>query len=151
MPAVDVPATSTNDEMPSGLVGAGDYASYAEAFEHSVVVLATGHACWIGPEGERHRLLVEPAALSHVLDQLARYDRERIGWPPPAPIIDHGTQRSTEVLTPLLWSLTVLATFRLQAEYPAWLRDGAVDATAIFGRGEWWRAGSALFLHGDAA
>src|SRR5881394_2359894 len=118
MPALDVPATSTNDEMPSGLVGAGDYASYAEAFEHSVVALATGSACWIAPEAERLRLLVMPAVLSHVLDQLARYDRECVGWPP-APSVDHAARHPPEVLMPLLWSLAVLAIFRLQVEHPA--------------------------------
>lgn len=149
MPAPDTTVPATTDDMPPGLVGAGDYASYAEAFEHSIVVLATGHACWITPAEDRHRLLVEPEAAPHVLDQLARYDRERIGWPP-APVVDRAAQRPIEVLTPLLWSFAVLVVFRLQAEHPAWLRTGTLDPEAIFGRGEWWRIGSALFLHGDA-
>jgi rhomboid protease GluP len=135
--------------MPDGLVVVAEYASYADAFEHSVVVLATGQACWIVLEDEQHRLLVESTALAHVHDQLARYDRESVGWPP-APITDHGALRAPELLTPFLWSLLVLTIFREQAGHPAWLRDGALDPTAVFGRGEWWRIGTALFLHGGA-
>jgi membrane associated rhomboid family serine protease len=149
MSSPEAPTQITPAELPEGLASVGDYATYSAAFEHSVVLVATGNACWIVSEGERHRLLVEPAAESHAREQLARYDRESVGWPPP-PITDRAALPSPDVLTPLVWSLAVLAIYRMQAGHPSWVRDGTLDPGAIFGRGEWWRIGTALFLHGNA-
>jgi rhomboid protease GluP len=113
-------------------------------------VLATGHCCWLVPFDHGFRLFVEPQAFAHISEQLTRYDRESVGWPPP-PVPDHAAGRDLELLTPLLWLLAVLAVFQLQREHPAWVGAGALDPGAIFERGEWWRALTALFLHADAA
>jgi membrane associated rhomboid family serine protease len=45
--------------------------------------------------------------------------------------------------------LTVVAVFRGQLQHPEWTEAGALDATAVFERGEWWRCLTALFLHAD--
>jgi membrane associated rhomboid family serine protease len=150
MSPVDLSAQVASDGTPEGLVAAGDYATYADAFEHSVVVLATEHCCWLVPFEDRFRLLVEPQAFAHVHEQLARYDRERIGWPP-RPISDHTAGRNLELITPLLWGLVVLLVFRSQAAHPEWVRAGVLDPAGIFDRGEWWRPVTALFFHADPA
>jgi rhomboid protease GluP len=43
----------------------------------------------------------------------------------------------------------VLASFRVQLQRPDWVNAGAVDAAAVFERGEIWRLATALFLHAD--
>jgi membrane associated rhomboid family serine protease len=55
-----------------------------------------------------------------------------------------------DLVTPLLWALAVLAAFRGQSHHPEWTDTGALDTAALFGRGEWWRAFTPLFLHADA-
>jgi len=45
----------------------------------------------------------------------------------------------------------VLAIFCEQGFRVGWLDQGAMDAQAVFDRGEWWRLGTALFLHADLA
>lgn len=150
MSSLDRPVDEGAPLAPCGLARAGDYAMYAEAFERSVVVLATGHECWIVPEGDRHTLLVTPEALPSIAQQLGRYERESEHWPP-QPLADPAAHRVPDILTPLLWAIVVLTIFRMQRGHPAWVSMGNLDPTAMFGRGEWWRAATALFLHGDAA
>jgi membrane associated rhomboid family serine protease len=138
---------------PADLVEAGAYRTEAEAFQHSLVVLAMEEPCWLVPFGEAddggYRLLVEPAALDAVREQLACFDRESIAWPPrPAP--DPLPARKAEFVTPLLWALLVGGVFWAQGRWPGWSEAGAVDARAIFDRGEAWRLVTALFLHADA-
>jgi membrane associated rhomboid family serine protease len=143
------PANPIIDEaLPPDLVEAGVYATGADGFEHSLVVLAMGRACWLVEAPAGCRLLVEPEAFAPAREQLARYDRERVGWPP-RPVAEPVTH-GTDLITPLLWAAAVLAVFRLQGGHPGWIAAGALEAAAIFERGEWWRAGTALFLHADA-
>ena len=147
---MSLPEPSTpvlDDELPADLVEAGVYATGQAGFEHGLVVLALGRPYWLVPVPEGHRLLVEADVAPRVRDQLARYDRESLHWPP-RPWVDHSTH-GTDLITPLLWALTVLVVFHLQGARPAWAADGALDAAAIFDRGEWWRVGTALLLHAD--
>jgi len=140
------PATVAGESPPADLVEAGCYPTASAGFEHGLVVLAMGRSYWLMPTDAGHRLLVEPDGLAAVLDQLARYDRESAGWPP-APIMD--APGKVEFLTPLTWALAVMAMFRLQLSSPAVTAAGALDAAAVFDRGEGWRAFSALWLHGS--
>ena len=150
MPAADQWTETTDDERPPGdLVEAGVYRTPAEGFEHGLVVLAFGWPYWLVPGEVGFRLLVEPAALAVVREQLERFDRESAGWPPEAPA-EADAERAVDLATPLLWSVVALASFDAQGRWPAWTQLGAVDAQAIFDRGEVWRALSALFLHADA-
>ena len=142
-------APDIDEALPADLVEAGVYATSREGFEHGLVVLALGRPYWLVPVPEGHRLLVEAEVSARVLEQLARYDRESVNWPP-RPMIETTTYR-TDVITPLLWALAILAVFQLQGTRPEWAEAGAVDPAAIFDRGEWWRAGTALWLHADGA
>lgn len=141
----------TEDPFPEGSVDAGVYASHAEAFERSLVLLAMGETCWIIPAADgRHHLRMEPAALDYARRQLACYDRESLGWPP-RPAIDPAPARKHLPLSPLLWVIGVFLIFGAQARRPdltdAWL----LDSGRVFAHGEWWRAATALWLHGDLA
>ena len=144
------PATPALDaELPADLVEAGCYATTREGFDHGLVVLALGRPYWLVPSTAGHRLLVEADVSAFVRDQLTRYDRESVDWPPrPLP---HGPTYGTDLITPLSWALAVLVIFHLQGTRPAWTERGALDAVAIFDRGEWWRVATALFLHADGA
>lgn len=141
-------AEAASERVPGDLVEAGVYRTTAEGFDHGLVVLALGQAFWLVSSGDGFRLLVEPPALASVREQLACFDRESIGWPP-RPIAEE-SPRKTELLSPLLWSLVILASFRAQSDFTWWTDAGVLDTQAVFDRGEWWRPFTALFLHADA-
>ncbi len=152
LPGMSVPesmASPPDAEVPDHLVEAGRYASDRDAFEHGLVILAAGHSCWLVPRPGSHQLLVEPATLDQAREQLLRFDRESLGWPPAA--INLPFSYPLDLLTPLIWAVLVLALFTLQIQHPEWMAYGALDATAVVDGGEWWRTATALFLHGDAA
>jgi len=150
-PVADLaPAAVAPEELPpADLAEVGRYRSASAGFDHGLVALALGQPYWLVPADEGYRLLVAPEAAEALRDQLARFDRESVDWPPepermvPAARLD--------LLTPLLWALAVVAVFSGQSVHPAWVAAGAVDAVAIYDRGEVWRAFTALFLHVDAS
>jgi membrane associated rhomboid family serine protease len=107
-----------------------------------------GEACWIVPDEHRHHLRVESAALDAVLAQLALYDRESIGWPPRLTTYRAPTRKHAP-LSPLLWVLGVFAVFWAQGRWPGLTDATLLDASRVFGHGEWWRTATALWLHAD--
>lgn len=127
---------------------AGVYATQADGFVHSLVVLAMGEACWLVPAADGQHLRVEPAALDAVRRQLACFDRESVGWPPRL-VVDAAPVRLRVPLSPLCWVLGVLAVFWAQGRWPGLTEAGELDADRVLHHGEWWRAASALWLHGD--
>lgn len=152
MPAPDTTADTfrPDERLPPDLVEAGVYGSTQEGFDRSLVVLALGQVCWLMPSDAGYRLLVEPSAAARVRAELASYDRESAGWPPrDAP--EASARARLDLATPLLWALVVFAVFRGQLSHPEWTDAGVLDTAALFGRGEWWRVLTALFLHADEA
>lgn len=149
-PDTTTDASRPDEPLPDDLAAAGIYRTTKEGFDHSLVVLALGHVCWLMPSDAGYRLLVEPSAATRVRAELASYDRESIGWPPRvAP--ETPAMARLDLVTPLLWALAVLAVFRGQLRHPEWTDAGALDTAAVFERGEWWRGLTALFLHTDEA
>ena len=137
------------ERVPDDLAEAGVYPTSTVGFDHGLVVLAMGQPYWLLPSDAGFRLCVEAPVLDAMREQLACFDRESIGWPP-RPAAPEAPAREIEFLTPLLWALTILAVFYGQNQWPgAWENAGALDARAVFSRGEWWRPGTALFLHAD--
>ena len=149
MPSPDLSSDATNGRVPGDLAEAGLYATAAAGFDHGLVVLAMGQPFWLVHSEAGYRLLVEPAVLAAAREQLTSFDRESLGWPP-RPTIEARPVRRLELTTPLLWALVVLAVFWGQGVWPGrWEAAGALDAQAVFDGGEWWRLGTALFLHAD--
>ncbi len=135
------------DPLPEGLALVGQYPTFAEGSDHGLVVLAMGLPYWLLPVENYFVLLIERGPEDAVADQLARFDRESVGWPPPPLLV--AVHPRPSFFTPLVWALAVMACFWLQQRQPELTRDGNLDATAIFQDGEWWRPATALFLHGD--
>jgi membrane associated rhomboid family serine protease len=150
MAPIPISADEAPGLVPGGLVVAGVYPSYAAAFERSLVVLAQGWECWLVAADDGYRLLVEPGSAGVAQEQLRRFERESVGWPP-KPMAVPGPARPFALVGPLLWSVGVLDVFWAQGRWPELAQMGALDAAAVFDRGEVWRAGTALFLHADGA
>lgn len=153
--AGDAPHTAERapdyEEQATVLGIAGSYPTESALAERGLVVLALDHPYWIlhGSEDERWHLAVEPAIFARVLVQLERYELERASWPPcpKTPILPSSP---TRWVASLLWVLATLAVFRGQLLEPGtWEQAGALEPGAVFGRGEWWRIFTALFLHAD--
>lgn len=148
MTAPEALAPLETDLFPEGSVDAGVYATHNEAFQHSLVVLAMGEACWLIEAEDGHHLRVEPSALDTVRQQLAHFDRESIGWPPKF-AADVVPIRRNLPLSPWFWVLALFAVFWAQGEWPGLTDATLLDARRVFEHGEWWRAATALWLHGD--
>jgi rhomboid protease GluP len=148
MSAPDLSVEAANERVPEDLVEAGSYRSAADGFEHGLVVLAMGRPYWLVPSDGGYRLLVEPPVLTAAREQLARFDRESVDWPP-RPVVEKFSRRKPEFVTPLAWCLVLWEVFWAQGARPGWTDAGVLDTQAVFDRGEWWRAGTALFLHAD--
>jgi membrane associated rhomboid family serine protease len=135
--------------IPDGLAEAGTYATASDGWDHGLAVLALGRPYWLVHGGGGYVLLVERQALDEVRTELECFDRESVGWPP-LPEGGSDSPRRHEFATPLLWGLAVFAVFLCQsAGGGKWEEAGALDTQAVFSRGEWWRLGTALFLHAD--
>lgn len=147
------PSVAERSELPpeEPRAEAGVYATTADGFDHGLVALAMGSPFWLVECEAGHRLLVPPMAAERVREQLAIYDRENFGWPPPRgrePAAQAGRFASA-LFVSSLWALSVLAVFAAQGEWPGLVSAGALDARGLFGDSEWWRPATALFLHAD--
>ncbi len=139
-PDADAPATTT----------VGAYATEAEARLHALVVLAMGRPCWIVATEFGHELRVAPEAdLPAIRHQLDCFERESRGWPPPRLALEGPAPRARIPLSPLVWVLALFAAFHVQLSHPALPDAALLDAERVFAHGEWWRAATALWLHGD--
>ena len=130
-----------------GLEQVGSYASEVEAHEHALVVLAMGHACWVG---EQHTIHVSAEHAPEVLHELQTYADEEASTIPdetPFPINTHPAG------WPLyfLWAAWLTLMLRLQYEWPD-LTDAASSSNLkLIDHHEWWRPFTSLFLHSDTA
>ena len=149
MPPTQPPDDTQAASLPGNLILAGSYATAAEGFDHGLVALAAGHPYWLVPLEGRYLLFVETDEPEWVRRQLELFDRESIGWPPPA-ALPAARPRRLDFSTSLVWALAVMVVFWCQARWPDQLEGaGALDTEAVFGRHEWWRIVTALFLHAD--
>ncbi len=130
---------------------AGVYATSGQGHDRGLVVLAMGLTYCLAEGDGGYRLLVTPAQVEAVRAQLAKFERESVGWPPPV-VVPRPALAHLALGTPTLWALAVAAVFWGQTEWPGWLeRRGALEPQGLFVRGEWWRPLTALFLHADWA
>ena len=149
MTSADPAPDTTDDSLPDDLAEVGRYATLDAGSARGLVVLAMGAPYWLEPSGQGYRLLVESRVFSLARDQVARFERESIGWPP-RPGVEPVPTRESGPITPMLWALVVAELFYAQGRWPAITVRGAMDAHAVFEHGEWWRIATALFLHADA-
>jgi rhomboid protease GluP len=149
MTSPEVTIDPASPPWPEDLVPVGRFASSAEGEDRGLVILAMGLPYWLLPFDDRFVLLIERGQEAAVGEQLARYERESVGWPP-APSIPTSRGARAPSFTPLLWAFCLVTAFWIQLSFPAWTSRGSLDAAALFDRGEWWRPATALFLHGDA-
>ncbi len=148
MSSSEHPIPTVEEERPFDLVEVSSYASAEEGFDHGLVALAVGDAFWLQPASDGFRLLVESQAAERVREQLARYDRESLNWPPRR-VAEDSLPRKFDWVTPSLWGALVVASFWAQWEWRAWTEFGLLDARAVLERGDVWRLLTALFLHAD--
>lgn len=128
----------------------GRFRTEQEGVDRCLAVLALGEACWLVPMAGGCRLLVAPAAVARVQHELALYERERVNWPPVyAP--DAAAKSRLDLVTPMGWAFLVLLAYRGQVTWPWFTAAGDLDVRAVWGQGEFWRAFTALFLHGDSS
>jgi rhomboid protease GluP len=140
-----------DEGRPADLVEVGVYPSERAGAERGLVVLALGRAYWLEATERGWQLLVEPAMAGRVREQLLKFERESVGWPPRPLAGLGGRVYPTDLITPLLWAAVVMGLFNGQDAHPDWVKKGALDTVAVFDGGEWWRVGTALFLHADGA
>lgn len=151
MPPLAQPAGPDDAPPPEELAEAGVYATSGQGHDHGLVVLAMGLTYCLAEAGGAYRLLVAPAQVEAVQVQLAKFERESVGWPPPA-VVAKPALAHLALGTPMIWALAVATVFWGQREWPGILeRRGALEPQALFVAREWWRPLTALFLHADWA
>ncbi len=143
------PTTPDEDLLPSNIALAARCASYHEARDHGLVILAMNLPYWHIENAGRHDLYVETDRLPSVAHELHAFREEQATWKPHQ--ADQGVQdHPASFYVPYVATLLLIGSFILQNAYaPGYTEAGSMDAVGLFTRGEWWRPLTALFLHGD--
>jgi membrane associated rhomboid family serine protease len=136
-----------SDELPTAPpVEVGRYPRLREARERGLVMAAMGLAYWIMKAEREFILQVEEAAREAALAALAEFEAEQRSRPAPQPVAP------LRIPWLAVWGtlITQAVFFYLQnTSPPAAVELGAADSRAVVA-GEWWRAFTALTLHGGA-
>lgn len=118
--------------------------------EHGLVLQAVGIQTGLMQSEDLWIVLARQEDLERARAEIERYERENVGWPPresyPRPI-------SQGFWAALVYAslLVLLHIWRRNGEFGfEWLAAGRSDADRV-ASGEWWRAITALTLHGDVA
>ena len=140
VPVVDIPDSST-----SGLVPVGRFKSSQEAREYALVVLAMGLDCLIKVEENGYLIHGEEAFSEAIREEFRLYQEEQVYRPTPAtvPIFGSGVELA------LVWVGILLFCFTRQIQYPEVETKYFSSSLGIVTDGEWYRAFTSLFLHGD--
>jgi len=139
----------TESQQPENqLAEVGRYARRREADDHALVVAAMGCAWKLDrDEAGGFRLQVHERNREAVLRELEKFEAENAGREKKrAP--RHFEKTPTVSLYVCAWVMG--AFFLIQKIGPGWWEDaGIASSEAMMHRGEWWRALTALTLHGD--
>jgi len=133
--------------VPEGLCPVTVLRSYKKTNELGLVILAMGKAYWTFEVDGRYLICVQRSDALAVLKELQAYGA----------LSNRARRRRHVAVRPLyavgptsfvLYGLLLIVVFALQQRWPLALH-GRVDSIAMVEGGEWWRAFTALTLHGD--
>lgn len=132
--------------LPDNLVAIAECGTEDFAHELGLVVLSQGCEYWIAAdEAGRFELLVPAGGEDHLTRQIELYIEESRHWPPLNPEIPEPHPGYYAAMT---WLAALVLSWLVQVRWPAVEEIGMASSEAIQG-GEWYRAFTALFLHGD--
>lgn len=130
----------------------GRFATLTRAEEQALVLQAVGIRFAIArmddDAGAGHALIVQTEDADRAREQLRRFATENRGWPPQPVVVPPMT---SGVGAALVYAALLIIAFIAQQQSSwgiDWVRVGNADA-ALMRSGEWWRAITALGLHGD--
>lgn len=136
---------------PTGAI-VGRWPTEARADQFSLVLQAVGISSAVVPmddAGSGYALIVHAENVDRAREELDKFIRENRGWPPRAHVPAPMTMGLGGAFV-FAWLMIVAFIAEQQGSWHIdWLRIGSADASLIRG-GEWWRAITALSLHGDA-
>jgi len=134
-------------EAPPGCVPVALYHRAQLAHEAGLAILAMGQAYWLVPHGEGVVLCVAENRAEIVRTELAAVDHlERAGVKSKGDLLL--SEREVGAGSFLIYAALLVSFYLGQARFPI-VEMGRVDATLMVEGGQWWRAVTALTLHGD--
>ena len=145
---VSHPANMPDEPTPDfPLVEVGRYDRLSQAKERALVVSAMELPHWIVRDGPSFVLRVEPPVRTEVVQELEKFETEQSQR---AVSVDDKPLPKIETLSLYVAAWFLGTCWFLQNVMPAaWEERGEAISLAIVRDGEWWRAFTALVLHGD--
>lgn len=145
-----MPEDEESPDLPDvPLAAVGHYAKFSDAQERGLVAAALDRAYWVKREGPEFVLYVEATERESIAGELEKFEIERVERTAevaraakPVPKIE------TMSLFVAAWAMSM---FWLAQNYAPleWIARGEADSGRIIFEGHWWRAVTALTLHGD--
>ena len=132
---------------PADWIPLARYDSFPAADEHALVLLATGHECWLHPQDECFLIYIPPSTESSARDEITAYENENLTPPPTPDDIPPFRYQGTWIIH--LWLISLLLSFLSQIADPSLAEQGLSSSHALIYQHEWWRPFTALFLHSD--
>lgn len=134
-------------EAPEGWSAAAVFDSVQSAHEAGLAILAMGQAYWLLPHEESYIICVASdklPAVRHELEEMQRLGHRRF------PQVRKVTyeELSVSIWSFVVYAVLLVALFVAQQFFPL-QGAGCADAGLMVERAEWWRAVTALTLHGD--
>lgn len=116
--------------------------------EYALVLQAMGIPAALVNEAGESVLVVHSSVAPRAADELSRYVDENVGWPPRDELYSNPEAGAYEAATYGLLALLLFFFQQSRALSFDWFREGHAQA-GLIQDGEWWRAITALSLHGD--
>lgn len=132
---------------PADWIPVATYPSFPAADDHALVLIATGHECWLHPQESSFLLLVPSAIAQSARDEITAYENEKIA--PLPPLTEESSFRHKSAGIIHLWLIALVLTFAWQTADPSLADRGLSYSHALLRHNEWWRPFTALFLHSD--
>lgn len=134
-------------DAPAGWCPVAVYASTQRAHEAGLAILAMGYAYWLLPHAETYIICVAADKVAEVSRELEIMQRLGHRSKQPNRQMSH-VDLPVRVWSFIFYALLLSACFAAQSIFPM-QSSGRVDAIMMVEGDEWWRALTALTLHGD--